>query len=154
MRKKIALVICLTFTLVNSFSQNAINYSISKTISATAVGGDLIIDNGSAPAVGGDLVIVNNNLCIGKNIETQNLFESVISTTVSFDINNRGGGNSCVTLIVETTSGRVTTVISADSQSGVLKFGRVRKAFLLISKKPNDIPFQIATAIGIATVWF
>lgn len=141
MKNKIGLVIGLLFGFVSGFSQHnqtTINYSISKSLT---------------DQVGGDLVIIDTAKCVEKNNTFQKLFEATSHATVFFDINNQGGGNSCVTLVVETTTGTIKTVIAADSQSGVLKFNKVKNAFLTISNRPSTT-VQIATGIGIATVWF
>ena len=139
----ITALLFIFFISVNAFSQNnqtTINYSLSKSTG---------LEN-----VGGDLVIVDGTLCIEKSNNFQKLFEATSHTTVFFDINNRGGGNSCVTLIVETASTTIRKVIPEDTQSGILKFNKVKNAYLTIANRPRDQTVQAATSIGTATVWF
>jgi len=144
MKKKLAFVICFIFTFFNCLSQSnqtAIKYDISRFTFLTTIGGSLTIDD-------------NQSRC-AKNLGTiQNLFQSAISATIFIDINNRSGGNSCATLIVETTSGTIETEILENSQSGVLRFNKVKKAYLTIGDLPQDRAIQKATAVGIATIWF
>ncbi len=142
MKIKIGLIIVITFLCIDGFSQNnqaTINFNLSKSL---------------REQIGGDLVIPDNNVCVANSKTFQKLFESNTATTVYFDINNRGGGNSCVTLVVETATGTINTVISEDAQSGVLRFNRVRRAYLTIINRPREITVQVATSIGTATVWF
>lgn len=141
--KTITALMFIVFISFNAFSQSnqtTINYNIGQLL------------NGQ---VGGDLVIGGNaNSCPQKSGSIQNLFETTTNATVFIDINNQGGGNSCVTLVVETATGRINKVIPEDSQSGVIRFNRVRKAYLTISSIPRDSTVRVATGIGIATVWF
>lgn len=142
MKIKIGLIIVITFLCIDGFGQNnqaTINFNLSKSL---------------REQIGGDLVIPDNNVCVANSKTFQKLFESNTATTVYFDINNRGGGNSCVTLVVETATGTINTVISEDAQSGVLRFNRVRRAYLTIINRPREITVQVATSIGTATVWF
>lgn len=142
MKIKIGLIIVVTFLCIDVFSQNnqaTINFNLSKSL---------------REQVGGDLVIPDNNVCVANSKTFQKLFESTTATTVYFDINNRGGGNSCVTLVVETANGTINTVIPEDAQSGVLRCNRVRRAYLTIINRPREITVQVATSIGTATVWF
>lgn len=142
---KNSIIIALLFIIfisVNVFSQNnqaTINFNLSKSL---------------REQVGGDLVIPDNNVCVANSKTFQKLFESTTAATVYFDINNRGGGNSCVTLVVETATGTINTVIPEEAQSGVLRFNRVRRAYLTIINRPREITVQVATSIGTATVWF
>ncbi len=143
MKIKTGLIIALTCVFISGYSQNnltTINYSLSKS---TAL-----------EQVGGDLVVVDPSLCVDKNNNFQKLFEATSHSTVFFDINNQGGGNSCVTLVVETATNTIRTVIPADAQSGVLKFNKVKNAYLTILKIPGDRTIQTATGSGVATMWF
>jgi len=143
--KKITLILVITFLSFKGFSQTnqmTINYQLLKANNASQVGGDLIIDNN------------NTSICPNKDANLQVLFSSLNASTISIDVNNRGGGDSCVTLVVETLDGTIKKGIPADIQSGVLKFSRVKKAFLSIQKRVNINPNDSAKSIGIATVWF
>ena len=151
MKKKLTLTIFLIFTLFNCFSQNnqnVINYNISFSSRIIEYPERTVI------GIGGDLELSGENLCIPKNNGVQKLFESATSSSISIDINNRGGGNCCVSLIIETTIGKVITVIPEDTQSGILKFTRIKKAYLTFTQNPRDRTEQIPTAKGIATIWF
>lgn len=142
MKIKIGLIIALTFLFINGYSQNnqtTINYSIGKSL---------------REQVGGDLVINDGTFCVEKNNNLQKLFEATSHGTLFIDINNRGGGNSCVTLVVETATSTIKTVIPEDAQSGVLKFNKVKNAYLTIVSRPNDSNLLTATSSGVATVWF
>ncbi|MEZ4793713.1 MAG: hypothetical protein R2783_09700 [Gelidibacter sp.] len=133
------LVVCLCgFQGHSQTNQTTVNYKLSLSILGQ---------------VGGDLVIVDNP-CPEKNPNKQVLFEAISHGTVFFEIKNNNGGNSCVTLTVETVSGTTKTDISADSQSGVLKFIKVKKAYLSIARRPNDRSIETATSSGSATIWF
>lgn len=141
--KVVATLLFIVFISFNAFSQSnqtAINYSLSKSTG---------LEN-----VGGDLVIVDGTLCIEKSHNFQKLFEATSHATVFFDINNRGGGNSCVTLIVETATNTIRKVIPEDTQSGILKFNKVKNAYLTIENIPSEPNLLIATSIGVVTVWF
>lgn len=144
MKNKIATILLFAvFISVNAFSQSnqtIINYNLSKSTG---------LEN-----VGGDLVIVDGTLCIEKNHNSQKLFEATSHATVFFDINNRGGGNSCVTLIVETATITIKKVIPEDTQSGILKFNKVKNAYLTIENIPSEPNQLTATSIGVVTVWF
>lgn len=140
--KIVTMLLFAVFISINVFSQNnqaTINFNLSKSL---------------REQVGGDLVIPDNNVCVANSKTFQKLFESTTAETVYFDINNRGGGNSCVTLVVETANGAINTVIPEDAQSGVLRFNRVRRAYLTIINRPREITVQVATCIGTASVWF
>jgi len=111
----ITALLFIVFISVNAFSQSnqkTINYNIGQSLNGQ-VGGDLVIDG-------------NANTCTQKNGSIQNLFETPTNATVFIDINNQGGGNSCVTLVVETATGTIKTVIPEDSQ------------YLTISSIPRD----------------
>lgn len=144
--KKITLFLIITFLSFEGFSQTnqmAINYQLLKANNASQVGGDLIIDNNNT-----------STICANKDANLQVLFNSLNASTISIDVNNRGGGDSCVTLVIETLEGTIKKEIPADTQSGVLKFSRVKKAFLTIQKRVNNNPNDIAKSIGTATIWF
>ncbi|RAR50440.1 hypothetical protein [Flavobacterium lacus] len=139
----ITALLFIFFISVNAVSQSnqtTINYSLGQSLNGQ-VGGDLVIDG-------------NATTCTQKNGSIQNLFETPTNATVFIDINNQGGGNSCVALVVETATGRITTVIPEDSQSGVMRFNRVRRAYLTMSSIPRDTTVRFATSIGTATIWF
>ena len=141
--KKSLLIIAislLTHIGIAQTRQTTINYELSRV-------------NG-LEQVGGDLIIGNINLCPIKLLNTQILFESSNSTTIFIDVNNRGGGNSCVTLVLETDNGLIRKDIPDNSQTGVLKFTRVKRAFLSIQKTLYDITIDELTSIGTATLWF
>ena len=104
--------------------------------------------------VGGDLTLPDNAICPDKVSKTQDLFEAVSHGTVFFRIDNRGGGNSCVTLVVETASGTIKVDVPEDDQTGILKFLKVKNAYLTILKNPKDRGLTSLSSIGVATVWF
>lgn len=142
MNKTLLVVVISLLTHIGSAQtrQTTINYELSRV-------------NG-LEQVGGDLIIGNINLCPIKPLNTQILFESPNSTTIFMDVNNRGGGNSCVTLVLETENGLIRKDIPDNSQTGVLKFIRVKRAFLSIQKTLSDRTIDELTSIGKATLWF
>jgi hypothetical protein len=141
MKKIITLLVLLTcFTTQAQTRQNSINYELTRT-------------NG-LEVVGGDLVIVNLNICPLKDLNKQLLFESQSSSTIFINVNNRGGGNSCVTLIVETQNGTTRIEIPENTELGVHQFLRVKRAFLKIEKTLSDTAITELKSIGEATIWF
>ena len=80
--------------------------------------------------------------------------ESQNSSTIFININNRGGGNSCVTLVVETQNGNTRIEIPENSNLGIRQFLRVKSAFLKIEKTLSDTSITELKSIGEATIWF
>jgi hypothetical protein len=141
--KKVIILLIIGLSSYQGFAQAnqmTINYELSKSTGLEQVGGDLV--------VGG------NNFCLSKNNNKQVLFNASSHSTVFLNIGNTGGGNSCVTLVVETVTGIIKTEIPEDSQTGILKFNKVRNAYLIISRRPIDGTIETATSIGVATIWF
>ncbi len=144
--KKTILLLAITFLSFKGFSQTnqtTINYQLLKFNNASQIGGDLIIDN-----------ITNTSICANNETNLQVLFNSSTSSTLFIDVNNRGGGDSCVTLVVETLDGITKKEIPADAQTGVLKFLKVKKAYLSIQKRLINSTNDVAKSIGTATIWF
>lgn len=144
--KKITLILAITFLSFKGLSQTnqmTINYQLLKFNNSSQVGGDLIIDNNNTTTI-----------CANKDANLQVLFSSLNASTISIDVNNRGGGDSCVTLVVETLDGTIKKEIPSDTQSGVIKFLRVKNAFLSIQKRLINSTNDFAKSIGTATIWF
>ncbi len=140
--KKILFICFLALVSWNSFSQNnqfKINYSLEKTFSLESVGGDLVVNE--VP------------ICPDKNLNKQVLFSGTSQGTFFVNIDNRGGGNNCVTLVVETANGTSKVDIPSDSETGVLKFLKVKNAYLKITKKEKNLN-DISKSVGTATIWF
>ncbi|RXR35354.1 hypothetical protein EQG68_00225 [Flavobacterium piscinae] len=140
--KRIIIVIVLftCFTTQAQTRQSSLKYELTRT-------------NG-LEQVGGDLVIVNLNTCPLKDLNKQLLFESQSSSTIFINVNNHGGGNSCVTLIVETQNGTTRIEIPENTELGVHQFLRVKRAFLKIEKTLSDTAITELKSIGEATIWF
>ena len=141
--KNVIILLIVSFLSLQGFTQSnqmTINYALS-----TSTG---------LEEVGGDLVVIDNNICTTKDNNKQVLFLASSHGTVFFNISNTGGGNSCVTLVVETATGTIKTEIPEDSQTGILKFNKVKSAFLSIFRRPVDETIETATSVGEATIWF
>lgn len=137
--KKILFICILALISWNGFSQSnqfQIIYNLEKTFSLESVGGDLVI----------------NNNCPQLDLKKQVLFSSISYSTVFINIKNRGG-NNCVTLMVETANGTSKIDIPLDSETGILKFLKVKNAYLIINKKEGNLNDTVKS-IGTATVWF
>lgn len=134
----LGLFICLTTQAQTR--QNSIKYELTRT-------------NG-LENVGADLVIGNINVCPLKDANKQMLFESQNTSTIFIEVNNRGGGNSCVTLIVETQNGTIRIEIPENTNVGIRQFLRVKRAFLKIEKTLPDTTITELKSIGEATIWF
>lgn len=111
--------------------------------------------------VGGDLVIEPNQpirqpvrTCELRQPNFQVVFQSDTPRSIAIDVDNNGGGDSCVTLLVETSSGSIRKVIADDAELGVHRFSNVKKISLSIEHPlatPSEIP---AKSSGTATLWF
>jgi hypothetical protein len=124
-----------------------VKYQLERFTTASTNGGDLVIDP-NPPRPNGVLV------CPPKNLNFQQVFQSDTPRTVAIDINNNGGGDSCVTLQIETSTGTIKKVIAADTQSGVYRFTQVKSISLSIQHSlpaPSTTP---AKSSGTATLWF
>ena len=133
----LGLFICITTQA--QIRQTSIKYELTRT-------------NG-LELVGGDLVIGNQISCPLKEVNKQLLFESLNPSTIFININNRGGGNSCVTLVVETQNGNTRIEIPENSNLGIRQFLRVKSAFLKIEKTLSDTSITELKSIGEATIW-
>ncbi|WNM19821.1 hypothetical protein [Flavobacterium capsici] len=140
--KKLSMLIVafICFTVNAQTRQTTINYELTRT-------------NG-LENVGADLVIGNLNLCPLKDANKQLLFESQSTNTIFINVNNRSGGNSCVTLIVVTQNETMRIEIPENTDIGVRQFLRVKRAFLKIEKTVSDRTVSELKSIGTATVWF
>jgi hypothetical protein len=136
----ILLFVLISLSINAQTRQTSINYELTRT-------------NG-LESVGGDLVIGNLNRCPNKDANKQLLFESQSSSTIFINVNNRGGGNSCVTLIVETQNGTTRIEIPENTELGIRQFLRVKRAFLKIEKNLTDTTITELKSIGEATIWF
>ncbi len=140
--KKLSILIVafICFTINAQTRQTTINFELTRT-------------NG-LENVGADLVIGNINVCPLKDTNKQMLFESQNTSTIFIEVNNRGGGNSCVTLIVETQNGATRIEIPENTNIGIHQFLRVKRAFLKIEKTLSDTSITELKSIGEATIWF
>ena len=140
--KKILFICFLTLVSWTGFSQSnqfKINYSLEKTFSLETVGGDLVVNE--------------TPVCPEKNLNKQVLFSGTSHGTFFVNVNNNGSGNNCVTLVVETANGTLKVDIPSNSESGVLKFIKVKTAYLSITKKQKNLN-DTSRSVGTATIWF
>lgn len=140
--KKLSILIAafICFTINAQTRKSTINYELTRT-------------NG-LENVGADLVIGNINVCPLKDTNKQMLFESQNTNTIFIEVNNRDGGNSCVTLIVETQNGTMRMEIPENTNLGIRQFLRVKRAFLKIEKTLSNATVTELKSIGEATIWF
>lgn len=130
--------ICLS--IQSQIRETTINYELKRTNGLEVVGGDLVI---GAPVI-----------CPLKDFNKQMLFESQSTNTIFINVNNRSGGNSCVTLVVETQNGTTRVEIPENTEIGVRQFQRVKRAFLKIEKTLSGTAITELKSIGEATIWF
>lgn len=136
----------LTITCYSQKSETTIDYELFLTSSLESVGGDLVIIDDDSP--------INLAPCINKKFNNEVLFQGDSAQTIYIKVDNRGAENNCVTLTVVTTSGTKKIEVAEDDQTGVLRFNKVTKAFLSITKGELDANDETLSSLGKATIWF
>ena len=127
-------------------SETTLDYELVFTSSLASVGGDLVIIDDDSP--------INLAPCINKKFNNEVLFQGVSAQTIYIKVDNRGAENNCVTLTVVTTSGTKKIEVAEDDQTGILRFNKVTKAFLSITKGELEANDETLSSLGKATIWF
>lgn len=119
-----------------------------------------LLRSSSLESVGGDLVIIDDDFpnrlqqCPRNSFNLTVLFQGGSPQTIFIKVDNRGEENNCVTLSIETTSGLQKIDVASNDQTGVLKFDKVKRAFLSITKGKITSDTPILKSTGKATIWF
>lgn len=140
------LILGLTFIGYSQKSETTLNYEVALSSSLESVGGDLVISDESFP--------VRLDSCPSKNFKQDILFQGGNPQTIYIKIDNSGADNNCVTLTVDTTSGLQKVDVASNDQTGILKFDKVKKAFVSITKGKITSDNPILKSTGKAIIWF
>lgn len=143
-----AFIICTHSILCAQSKTQDISFDLTKTFTSNTI---------QLESVGGDLVIGNSDIvkkCEAKELDRQTVFSAPASPQTIFVNIANASGNGCVSLRIVTTSGSQTISIPSSSQTGVLKFTKVKKAELILDRKLSNTVPETVTSTGSATVWF
>lgn len=147
--KNILLLSTLLFFTTYTFSQKSefiSDYELIFRSNLASVGGDLVIIDDNSPT--------NLIPCVTKKFNNEVLFEGGNAQTIYINIDNRGAENNCVTLTVVMTSGTKKIDVASDDQTGVLRFDKVTKAFLSITRGKFQSSGELLSSKGKSTIWF
>jgi DNA/RNA endonuclease YhcR with UshA esterase domain len=144
------LLFCFGFLCISSAQtiNTTVSYSLKRTFlsnSNAAVGGDLVISP--------DQPSTNLPICSPKNESFQDIYRGATLNAVFLKVNNNIG-NNCVTLVVVTETGTLKETIAASSESGLLKFLKVKSIKLQIDQLKSATFPQTLDARGNVDIWF
>src|SRR5690606_38026338 len=134
------LILGLTYVGYSQKSETTLEYEVTLSSSLESVGGDLVIPDEGFP--------VRLASCPSTSSRQDVLFQGGNPQTIFIKIDNRGADNNCVTLTVDTTSGLQKIDVAANDQTGILKFDKVKKAFVSITRGKITSDTPLLKSIG------